>query len=227
MLKNLIEALIFAAAKGVTYQVIKDAFRSEYTEKEIKNAIKEIETEYSGDKGIILIRYNDTYQFQTNPKYGDLLADVLKPIKERQLSATVLQTLAIIAYRQPITRAEIEDVRGGVSSDYAIGILMKAELIEIVGRKDTLGRPALFGTNDNFLKRFQLHSLDELPDYDKLMEYVRSSDKYNKNTENLYRIEEESTATYDENDNSDEEYFEEFSDEKPNFLEGEDIVTID
>ncbi len=227
MLKNLIEALIFAAAKGVTYQIIKDAFRAEYTEKEIKNAIKDIETEYSGDKGIILIRYNDTYQFQTNPQYGDLLADVLKPIKERQLSATVLQTLAIIAYRQPITRAEIEDVRGGVSSDYAIGVLMKAELIEIVGRKDTLGRPALFGTNDNFLKRFQLHSLDELPDYDKLMEYVRNSDKYNKNTENLYRIEEESAATYDENDNSDEQYFEEFSDEKPNFLEGEDIVTID
>ena len=76
MLKSLIEALIFAAAKGVTYQVIKDAFRTEYTEREIKNAIKEIETEYSGDKGIILIRYNDTYQFQTNPKYGDLLADV-------------------------------------------------------------------------------------------------------------------------------------------------------
>ena len=139
----------------------------------------------------------------------------------------MLQTLAIIAYRQPITRAEIEEVRGGVSSDYAIGVLMKAELIEIVGRKDTLGRPALFGTNDNFLKRFQLHNLGELPDYDKLMEYVRNSDKYNKNTENLYRIEEESAATYEENDNSDEEYFEEFSDEKPDFLQDEDVVTID
>jgi len=227
MLKNLIEALIFAAAKGVTYQIIKDSFRNEYTEKEIKTAIKELETEYSGDKGIVLIRFNDTYQFQTNPHYGDTLADILKPIKERQLSATVLQTLSIIAYRQPITRAEIEEVRGGVSSDYAINVLMKAELIEIVGRKDTIGRPALFATNDNFLKRFQLHSLDELPDYDKLMEYVRKSDKYNKNTENLYRIEEESAATDDNFSGGEDTYFEVETDETPDFLQDEDLVIID
>lgn len=227
MLKNLIEALIFAAAKGVTYQTIKESFRDEYTEKEIKTAIKEIEAEYSGEKGIILIRYNDTYQFQTNPAYGETLADILRPIKERQLSATVLQTLAIIAYRQPITRAEIEEVRGNVSCDYAISVLMRAELIEIVGRKESLGRPALFGTNDNFLKRFQLHSLEDLPDYDKLMEYVRSSDKYNKNTQNLYRIEEgtdEEVAATAENEDT---YFEEFNDDTPDFLQDEDVVIID
>lgn len=227
MLKNLIEALIFAAAKGVTYQVIKDAFHDEYTEKEIKNAIKEIESEYCGEKGIVLIRYNDTYQFQTNPAYGDLLAEVLKPIKERQLSATVLQTLAIIAYRQPVTRAEIEEVRGGVSSDYAIGVLLRAELIEIVGRKDAVGKPALFATNDNFLKRFQLHSLEELPDYDKLIEYVRHSDKYNKDTENLYRIEEESAATVENDPEDQDTYFDELSDEKPDFLKDEDVVVIE
>ena len=231
MLKNIIEALIFAAAKGVTYKAIKDAFGDEYTEKEIKTAIKAIEKEYSGDRGVILIRYNDTYQFQSNPAYGEKLADVLKPIKERQLSATVLQTLAIIAYRQPITRAEIEEVRGGVSSDYAISVLLKAELIDIVGRKDALGRPALFGTNDNFLKRFQLHSLEELPDYDKLMEYVKHTDKYNKDTENLYRIEDEDL---DDNEQFNSEtsgdgdvYFEEIDDEKPDFLADEDIVVID
>lgn len=227
MLKNLIEALIFAAAKGVTYQVIKDAFHDEYTEKEIKNAIKEIESEYCGEKGIVLIRYNDTYQFQTNPAYGNLLAEVLKPIKERQLSATVLQTLAIIAYRQPVTRAEIEEVRGGVSSDYAIGVLLRAELIEIVGRKDAVGKPALFATNDNFLKRFQLHSLEELPDYDKLIEYVRHSDKYNKDTENLYRIEEESAATMENASEDQDTYFDELSDEKPDFLKDEDVVIIE
>ncbi len=223
MLKNLIEALIFAAAKGVTYQAIKDTFKEEFTEKEIKTAIKELEDDYSGDKGIVIIRYNDTYQFQSNPKYGDLLADALMPIKERQLSNTVLQTLAIIAYRQPITRSEIEEVRNGVSCDYAIGVLMRAELIEICGRKDSLGRPALYATNDNFLKRFQLHSLSELPDYDKLMEYVRNSDKYNKNTENLYRIEDDVAA---EEDNEDDYYLSD-SDDNPDFLDGEDIVIID
>ena len=225
MLKNIIEALIFAAAKGVSYQIIKDTFKDEYTEKEIKTALKSIENEYSGDKGVILIRFNDNYQFQTNPKYGEKLADVLRPIKERQLSNTVMQTLAIIAYRQPITRAEIEEVRGGVSSDYPINILMRAELIDIVGRKNTPGRPALFATNDNFLKRFQLHSLDELPDYDKLMEYVRNSDKYNKNTENLYRIEDEIAA--DESEEKEEFFFEDDTDETPDFLKDEDVVIID
>lgn len=227
MLKNIIEGLIFAAARGITYKQIKDAFSEEYTEREIKTAIKEIEEEYSGDKGIILIRYNDTYQFQTNPKYGEGLAEILKPIKERQLSATVLQTLSIIAYRQPITRAEIEDVRGGVSCDYAISMLLKAELIEIVGRKDTVGKPALFGTNDNFLKRFQLHSLSELPDYEKLMDYVKNSDKYNKDTENLYRIEDENKDENEEKEDDEEYYFEEIDDEIPEFLKDEDIVDIE
>ena len=224
MLKNIIEALIFAAAKGVTYQTIKNTFYEEYTEKEIKTALKQIEKEYSGDRGVILIQYNDTYQFQTNPMYGEKLSDILMPIKERQLSATVLQTLAIIAYRQPVTRAEIEEVRGGVSSDYAINILLKAELIEIVGRKEALGRPALFGTNDNFLKRFQLHNLSELPDYDKLMEYVKHSDKYNKDTENLYRIEDEEEGNEEKNNDV---FFDEIDDEKPDFLKDEDIVVID
>ncbi|MBR1747994.1 MAG: SMC-Scp complex subunit ScpB [Clostridia bacterium] len=231
MLKNMIEALIFAAAKGVTYKTIKEAFGNDYTEKEIKSALKAIEEEYAEEKGIVLIRYNDTYQFQTNPKYGEKLADILRPIKERQLSQTVLQTLSIIAYRQPITRAEIEDVRNGVSSDYAISVLLKAELIDVVGRKEALGRPLLYGTTDTFLKRFKLHDLSELPDYDKLMESVKNSDKYNKNTENLYRI------TDDENpddggdsvpaDGDGQVFFDQMSDEMPSFLEGEDILFVE
>ncbi len=231
MLKSMIEALIFAAAKGVSYQIIKDAFKDEYTEKEIKSALKSLQNEYSGDKGIRLIQFNEKYQFETNPEFGDKLADILRPIKEKQLTSTVLQTLAIIAYRQPVTRAEIEEVRGGVSSDYAISVLMRAELIEIVGRKDTIGRPALFATNDNFLKRFQLHNLGELPDYDKLMEYVKNSDKYNKNTENLYRIEDENigadVAASVIKEESNDAYFDEMDDETPDFLKDEDIVVID
>ena len=208
MLTNMIEALIFAAAKGVTYRNIKDAFSEEYTEKEIKTSLKEIAEKYSGDNGIILIEFNDTYQFQTNPKYSDKLADILRPIKERQLSATVLQTLSIIAYRQPVTRAEIEDIRGGISSDYAIGVLIKAELIQVVGRKDTPGRPALFGTTDNFLKRFQLSSLNALPDY--------------QSSENIYEIRNKDLYKTDDVD----VYFDEMDEEKPDFLEGEDIVSV-
>lgn len=230
ILKNMIEALIFAAAKGVTYHTIKEAFSDEYTEKEIKTALKAIEREYSCERGIILIRYNDTYQFQTNPDYGEKLADILRPIKEKQLSQTVLQTLSIIAYRQPITKAEIEEVRNGVSSDYALSVLLKADLVAIVGRKDALGRPLLYATTDEFLKRFRLHDLAELPDYDKLMESVKQSDKYNKDTENIYRITDDDSDDGDKPTGSEEgedAFFEELSDEKPDFLKEEDIVVVD
>ena len=228
MLTNIIEALIFAAANGVTYANLKEAFGNEYTEKEIKNALTEIKTKYSGDNGIILIEYNNTYQFQTNPQYSLLLADILQPIKERQLSKTVLQTLAIIAYRQPITRGAIEDIRGGVSSDYAIGVLMRAELIQIVGRKDTLGRAALYGTTDEFLKRFQLNSLSQLPDYEELLESIKQSGKFNTTSTNIYEI--RNKDLYDVSEvttNNEEEVFEELTDEIPDFISDDDIVVID
>lgn len=228
MLTNTIEALIFAAANGVTYNNIKDAFGEEFTEKEIKTSLAEIKDKYSNNSGIILIEYNSTYQFQTNPKYSDILADILQPIKERQLSKTVLQTLAIIAYRQPITRGEIEDIRGGISSDYAIGVLLKSELIQIVARKETLGRAALYGTTDEFLKRFQLNNLNQLPDYTELMESIKSSGKFNTTSDNIYEI--RNKELYDINENSinnQENYYEEISDETPDFLRDEDIVLID
>lgn len=228
MLTNIIEALIFAAANGVTYANLKEAFGNEYTEKEIKNALTEIKNKYSGDNGIILIEYNNTYQFQTNPQYSLLLADILQPIKERQLSKTVLQTLAIIAYRQPITRGAIEDIRGGVSSDYAIGVLMRAELIQIVGRKDTLGRAALYGTTDEFLKRFQLNSLSQLPDYEELLESIKQSGKFNTTSTNIYEI--RNKDLYDVSEvttNNEEEVFEELTDEIPDFISDDDIVVID
>ena len=213
MLTNIIEALIFAGAEGITYKNIKDAFCGEYTEKEIKASLNELREKYTGDNGIILIEYNSTYQFQTNPKYSTMLADILRPIKQRQLSATVLQTLAIIAYRQPITRAEIEEIRGGVSSDYAIGVLMHAELIEKVAKKDTIGRPTLYGTTDAFLKRFQLKSLSALPDYAELMENIKTSGKFNTTSTNIYEIRNkelydasDADKYYDETDSDSVEY---------------------
>ncbi len=222
MLTNIIEGLIFAAATGVTYDAMKNFFGGDYTEKEIKQALNEVREKYSGDNGIILIEYNNTFQFQTNPKYSDILADILIPIKERRLSQTVLQTLAIIAYRQPITKMEIEEVRGGVSSDYAIGILMKAELIEVKARKETLGRPSLYGTTDNFLKRFQLKSLADLPAYDELMQNIEESGKFNHSGNTIYEIKNSSLYSGD----MDDEFFGELDEETPDFLEGEEIVDV-
>ncbi len=222
MLTNIIEGLIFAAATGVTYDAMKTFFGEEYTEKEIKTALNEIREKYSGDSGIILIEFNNTFQFQTNPKYSDKLADILVPIKEKQLSQTVLQTLAIIAYRQPITRMEIEEVRGGVSSDYAIGILMKAELIEVKARKETLGRPSLYSTTDKFLKHFQLKSLEDLPAYEELMQSIQDSGKFNKTSDNLYEIKSSSLYTGETED----KFFEDMDESTPDFLQDEDILEV-
>ena len=93
------------------------------------------------------------------------------PIREKEFTKTILECAAIIAYKQPITRRELESIRG-TSSDYAITTLMNLEMIEPCGRKDSPGNPILFATTDNFLKRFKLKSLMELPDYDELMKKI-------------------------------------------------------
>ena len=216
----MLESLLFASGKGIAYDDIKNHFGDEYTEREIKTALAELKQEYSGEKGIVVIEYNDKFQFQSNPSYGERLANILQPIKEKELSKTLLQTLSIIAYRQPVTRLEIEEIRGGVSCDYAIGVLLRLNLIEVAGRRKTSpGRPALFATTEKFLKKFGLKTLEDLPDYDKLLSEVKQSDKYYENTLSLYRNDEEYNLT--------EEYFEEITDETPDFLKDEDIVIVE
>lgn len=111
-------------------------------------------------------------QFASNPSYSDVIACVLNPIRERDLSNAALETIAIIAYRQPVTRLEIEQIRG-VNSEYTVQMLLKNNLIEVVGRKEAVGKPLLFGTTDEFLKRFQLESISDLPDYETLLESIK------------------------------------------------------
>ncbi len=226
MLNNIIESLIFAAGTGISLELIKEEFGDKYTEDEIMQAIDKIKEQYSGDKGIILIEYNNKYEFQSNPKYGETLADILTPIKERELSRALLETLAIIAYRQPVTRLDIEDVRG-VNSDYSISMLLKLNLITIVGRKDTLGKPLLYATTEEFLKKFELKSLDELPDYQELLDMIRNNfERYFKASESLYRVkdlDEVAAADLTEDDVT-QDILEE---EVPEFLKDEDFVEIE
>jgi segregation and condensation protein B len=139
---------------------------------EINKALAVLKEKYGGASGIKLISFNNKIQFGTNPDYAEQIAQVLNPIKEKELSNAALETIAIVAYRQPVTRLEIEQIRG-VNCDYAVQILLKHDLIEAVGRKEAVGKPLLFGTTDGFLKRFQISSLDELPDYEQLLESIR------------------------------------------------------
>lgn len=116
--------------------------------------------------GVYPLVTEETAQLVSNPAYVDDVEDLLQPERTRNVSQSMLETLAIIAYRQPVTRGDIEAVRG-VRCEYAVSQLQKLGLIEAVGRRDTVGKPVLLGTTDRFLRRFGLHSLAELPEYER------------------------------------------------------------
>ncbi len=169
-LTNIIEGILFVSGNGIARDDIVG--KLDITQEELDQAITELQQKYSGDSGIQLITYKDKVQLCSNPNYAESISIVLNPIKERALTKTALETVAIIAYKQPITRLEIENIRG-VSSDYAVQVLLQHNLIEVVGRKDVVGKPLLFGTTDEFLKRFQIHDLSELPKYEELMDQIK------------------------------------------------------
>lgn len=176
-LASIIESIVFVAGNAIS---IKDiAEKLEITEKEVLKQVEILQKKYDENSGINLLLFNKKLQFCSNPKFADDVATVLNPIRERELSKSMLEVAAIIAYKQPVTRLDLEDIRG-VDSEYAIQNLLKLGVIEIVGRKDAVGRPVLFGTTDKFLKRFQISSLDELPDYEKLLAEIQKirSDSY-------------------------------------------------
>lgn len=145
---------------------------------EVKKALKELSERYGEDGGIVLLTFNNKVQLASNPKYKEGVSAVLNPIREKELTRTILETAAIIAYKQPITKTEIELLRG-TSSDYAVKTLLDLKMIYPVGRKDAIGKPILYGTTDEFLKRFQLTSLEELPDYELLMARFLTDDDRN------------------------------------------------
>ena len=170
-LDKIIESILFVAGDGVEYFDISDKLG--VTVEEVEEAIEKLKSEHEkSESGIQVITYNKKAQLCSNSNYAEQVAEVLNPIKEKALTKAVLETAAIIAYKQPITRLEIEQVRG-VNSDYAINSLLENKLIDVVGRKDAIGKPLLFGTTDEFLKRFCMNSLEELPDYDELIERIQ------------------------------------------------------
>ena len=170
MLEQEIEAILFVSGDGLAADYLADKLG--VSEAELKSAMDRLHEKYSGDCGIHLIKYRKNYQFCSNPDYSARISDILNPIKERNLTRAALETMAIIAYKQPITRLEIDEIRG-VDSTYSIQILTGNNLIEVVGRKDTLGKPLLFGTTDEFLKRFDLVDINNLPSYEELLDKIK------------------------------------------------------
>ncbi len=165
---NIIEAILFASGEAIEEDMFRE--KLQVSKIEMDKAIRKLEAKYSGENGIHLLNFNHKLQLATNPEYKEAIASVLTPIREKEFTATILECAAIIAYKQPITRTELEKIRNGRSSDYAITTLMTLDMIEPVGRKDSPGKPVLYGTSDSFLKRFKLKSIKDLPDYEEFLQ---------------------------------------------------------
>lgn len=172
-LTNIIEAVLFASGKSVPLADIADKLG--VTMGEVKKALNELKDRYGENGGIQLLQFNNKAQLGSNPAYKEGVAAVLNPIREKELTRTILECAAIIAYKQPITKTEIELLRG-LNSDYAVRALLDLKMIYPCGRKDAVGKPILYATTDEFLKRFKLNTLEDLPDYDELMAAIARPD---------------------------------------------------
>lgn len=156
-----LESVLFVAGEPLPKAELARVF--ELSALELNVALAELETQLeSAGRGIRLFATEDAVQLVTAPENNEWLVKLLQPPQEKNLSDSMMETLSVIAYRQPVTRADIEAVRG-VRCEYAVTQLLKQGFIKELGRKDVVGRPMLFGTTDAFLRRFGLHSIDELP----------------------------------------------------------------
>jgi len=172
-----VEALIYASEYGIgpaeIQQVLATTMEGRIDEQTILDAIKDIQTRYQHDDYVLELKsINNGYQFLTKPQYYGPVNQLQAHRAKKKLSQAALETLAIIAYRQPITKLEIEQIRG-VNCDYSVQRLLEKELIKIVGKADTLGKPILYGTSDLFMDHFGITSTADLP---KLKEIVQEED---------------------------------------------------
>ena len=166
--KAAIQAVLFSMGESVEIKRLAEAVN--VSEKEIRKAADELAEEMNeGDGGIMLLRLEDSYQLVTKPEYYNCLINIASNPKKPTLTDTIMETLSIIAYRQPVTKSEIEKIRG-VSSDHAVNRLVEYDLVKEVGRLDAPGRPMLFATTEEFLRRFGLCSSEELPEMNTVQE---------------------------------------------------------
>jgi segregation and condensation protein B len=157
----IVECLLFVAGEPVLITEIARVL--EQDEASVKALLYEMEMTYREEgRGICLMTTDDTAQLVSNRDYISYVETLLQPEQKKSVSQSIMETLAVIAYKQPVTRAEIESIRG-VRCEYAVSQLIKLGLIAAVGRKDVIGKPMLYATTDTFLHKFGLHNLSELP----------------------------------------------------------------
>ncbi|MDD6491891.1 MAG: SMC-Scp complex subunit ScpB [Firmicutes bacterium] len=160
--KAVLEAILFTMGEAVEVERLASVIEED--KKTTKELLMEMKEEYDGKEcGVTLMELEDSFQMCTKAEMYEYLIKIAKTPRKYVLTDTLLETLSIIAYKQPITRAEIEKIRG-VSCDHAVNRLVEFGLIAEVGRMDAPGRPLLFGTTEEFLRSFGVKSLEELPE---------------------------------------------------------------
>ncbi|WP_420316854.1 SMC-Scp complex subunit ScpB [Ekhidna sp.] len=166
-LANHIQALVFCSPKPITEDDIQDClkemFDADVPQDDITAGLQVIEEKFkSDDFAMELVKSGGGYQFLTKPSYQASIGILLKQQSKKRLSNSALETLSIIAYKQPITKSEAEQIRG-VNCDYSIQKLLEKELVEIKGKSEGVGRPILYGTSQKFMDYFGINDLKELP----------------------------------------------------------------
>jgi segregation and condensation protein B len=166
-LQNHIEALIFCSPSPVKVSELKsclsEMFNADVPEDDITGAIQRLTEKYAQEEyAFQLNKAGGGYQFLTKPAYQASIGIMLKQQSKKRLSTSALETLAIIAYKQPVSKTEVETIRG-VNCDYAVQKLLEKGLIEIQGKGETVGRPLIYGTSPKFMEYFGISDLSELP----------------------------------------------------------------
>ena len=188
ILKGRAEAVLFALGRAVTLNELNIALETDV--KEVKKVLSELMNEYENDsRGLVIKCINDTFLLTTKAEYSNSIAKIINTPDKFKFTDAVLEILSVIAYKQPVTRSEIEEIRG-VGCGNNLNRLIDYELIEEKGRLDTPGHPIIFGTTDKFLLTFGISNLTELPNIsDELIE------RLNENIEND-NVEEDGQLTF-------------------------------
>lgn len=173
--KKAIECIVFVSDQPVSVDKLQQVF-AELERAEIKKCLKELTEDWKTlGRGVILEEVAGGYQFRTDPAYSEYITNFNKRIKKFRLSRAALEVLAIIAYKQPVTRVEVESIRG-VDSSGVINALLERRILEIKGRKEVIGKPFLYGTTGEFLEVFGLKSLTDLPTLKEIDEISKNLD---------------------------------------------------
>lgn len=161
-IKGIIEAVLFAMGNPVTIKELSELL--ELSDGQVQKILEEMSNEYEiNSRGLYIVMFNNKVQLSTKTEYSDYIKRLVAPDSRQNLSHAALETLSIVAYRQPITKAEIDELRG-VRSDRALSTLVEKGLIRENGRRETTGRPILYCTTEDFLKYFGFKNINELPE---------------------------------------------------------------